>query len=100
MVDYDQSGDTRGLATAGALAAVATVARYESILLDPIYTGRAMDRLIGLIADGQQFKRDENILFLHTGGSVGLFGCMTRIDEFLLHESCGGPRNSGVGARR
>ena len=100
VVDCDQSGDIRGIATAGALAAVATVARYESILLDPIYTGRAMDRLIGLIADGQQFRRDENILFLHTGGSVGLFGCMTRIDEFLLHESCGGPRNSGVGARR
>ena len=99
-VDSDQFGDTHGIPTAGALAAVATVARYESILLDPIYTGRAMDRLIGLIANRQHFKRDENILFLHTGGSVGLFGCMTRIDEFLIHESYGGLRDSDVGVRR
>ena len=100
MVDADHFGDTHGIPVAGALTALATVARYESILLDPIYTGRAMDRLIGLIANKQQFRRDENILFLHTGGSVGLFGCMTRLDEFLMHESYGGPRNSDVGVRR
>ena len=99
-VDANCVGEVHGTATAGSLAAVATVARYESILLDPIYTGKAMDRLIGLITNKQQFKKDENILFLHTGGSVGLFGCMTRIDEFLLHESHGGLRSSDVGARR
>ena len=98
-VDSDHYGDAQGIPTAGALAAVATVARYESILLDPIYTGRAMDRLIALIADKRQFKRDENILFLHTGGSVGLFGCMTRVDEYLIHESRDGARNSDAGAR-
>ena len=97
-MDSDHFGDTHGIPVAGALAAVATVARYESILLDPIYTGRAMDRLIQLIANKQQFRRDENILFLHTGGSVGLFGCMTPIDEFLVHESYGGL--SDAGARR
>jgi L-cysteate sulfo-lyase len=99
-VDADCVSEVRGAPTAGSLAAVATVARYESILLDPIYTGKAMDRVIGLIANKQQFNRDENILFLHTGGSIGLFGCMTRIDEFLLHESYGGLRSSDVGARR
>jgi L-cysteate sulfo-lyase len=89
-VDCDYVDDAYGTPTASSLAAVTMVARYESILLDPIYTGKAMDRLIGLIADRKQFRRDENILFLHTGGNVGLFGCMTRIDEFLAHESYGG----------
>jgi L-cysteate sulfo-lyase len=91
-VDSDYVDDAYGIPTASSLAAVTTVARHESILLDPIYTGKAMDRLIGLIADKQQFTRDENILFLHTGGNTGLFGCMTRIDEFLTHEIYGGAR--------
>jgi L-cysteate sulfo-lyase len=69
------------------LAAVTTVARCESILLDPIYTGRAMEGLIDLIVNKRQFMRDENILFLHTGGSVGLFGCVARVDRFLTEES-------------
>jgi L-cysteate sulfo-lyase len=93
-------GAAYGIPTAGALAAVAAVARYESILLDPVYTGKAMDRLIGLIADRHHFGRDENILFLHTGGTVGLFGCMTRIDEFLTQEGRVASRSFEVGTRR
>lgn len=87
-VDSDCVDDGHGALTASTLAAVTTVARYESILLDPVYTGKAMDRLIGLIVNERHFRKGENILFLHTGGNVGLFGCMTRLDNFLTYESC------------
>lgn len=74
--------------------------RYESILLDPIYTGKAMDRLIGLIVDEGHFSKGENIPFLHTGGNVSLFGCMTRIDSFLACGTCGELRSAGVATTR
>jgi L-cysteate sulfo-lyase len=96
-VDSDYVDDGHGTPTASTLTAVTTVARYESILLDPIYTGKAMDRLIGLIVNERHFRKGENILFLHTGGNVGLFGCMSRIDSFLTYESCDELRGVDVG---
>jgi len=47
-------------------------ARYEGMLLDPVYTGRAAAGLIDLIRKGF-FKKDETILFWHTGGTPALF---------------------------
>ncbi len=52
--------------------AIELLARHEGILLDPVYTGRAMAGLIDLIRKGV-FGKDENIVFWHTGGSVALF---------------------------
>ncbi len=51
--------------------AVQLLARTEGILLDPVYTGKAMAGLIGLARQGE-FKPDENLLFLHTGGLPAL----------------------------
>ena len=51
--------------------AVQLLARTEGILLDPVYTGKAMAGLIGLAREGF-FKPDENLLFLHTGGLPAL----------------------------
>lgn len=96
-VNADYLDGIRGAPTTGALAAVATVARYESILLDPVYTGKAMEALIDLIVNKHEFERDENILFLHTGGNVGLFGCVARIDEFLTDEGFMASRSADVG---
>jgi L-cysteate sulfo-lyase len=53
--------------------ALELVARTEGILLDPVYSGKAMAGLIDLIRKGQ-FAPKQNIVFLHTGGAVGLFG--------------------------
>ena len=44
--------------------------RSEGLLLDPVYTGRAAAGMIDLIRKGF-FKRDETVLFLHTGGQTG-----------------------------
>jgi L-cysteate sulfo-lyase len=95
-VNADYVDDVYGSASTNTLTAVTTVARYESILLDPVYTGKAMHCLIDLIVNKQQFKRGENILFLHTGGNVGLFGCMARMDRFLARETHGRPRTANV----
>jgi D-cysteine desulfhydrase len=51
--------------------AVQLLARTEAILLDPVYTGKVMAGLIGMSRDGQ-LRRDENVLFLHTGGAPAL----------------------------
>ncbi|MGS2721356.1 D-cysteine desulfhydrase [Paraglaciecola aestuariivivens] len=68
----DYVGQGYGICTQSMLDAVQLVARLEGLLLDPVYTGKAM---AGLIALCQQavFKPQQNILFLHTGGSQGLF---------------------------
>jgi D-cysteine desulfhydrase family pyridoxal phosphate-dependent enzyme len=47
-------------------------ARYEGLLLDPVYTGRAAAGMIDLIRK-RFFKKDETVLFLHTGGQPALF---------------------------
>jgi len=53
--------------------AVKMMAQYEGILLDPVYSGKGFSGLIDLIHKGH-FKKGENIVFLHTGGSISLFG--------------------------
>ncbi|WP_442801493.1 D-cysteine desulfhydrase [Serratia rubidaea] len=54
------------------MAAVQLLAQQEGILLDPVYTGKAMAGLIDGIAQGR-FRDDGPILFVHTGGAPALF---------------------------
>jgi len=54
--------------------AVQMLARTEAILLDPVYTGKAMAGLIDLSRKGF-LRADENVLFLHTGGAPALHAC-------------------------
>jgi D-cysteine desulfhydrase len=60
--------------------AVRMLARIEGILLDPVYTGKTMAGFIDLIRKGV-FKKDEKVLFLHTGGSPVLFDRMDQVLE-------------------
>ena len=52
--------------------AVRMLAQMEGILLDPVYTGKAMAGLIALVRKGV-FKKGQNVLFVHTGGSPALY---------------------------
>jgi D-cysteine desulfhydrase len=52
--------------------AVRMLARTEGILLDPVYTGKAMAGLIDLARKGF-FKKGSRVLFVHTGGSPALY---------------------------
>ena len=67
----DYVGPGYSLPTPGMVEAVQLLARTEGILLDPVYTGKAMAGLIDLARKGY-FERDSNILFVHTGGSPAL----------------------------
>jgi 1-aminocyclopropane-1-carboxylate deaminase/D-cysteine desulfhydrase-like pyridoxal-dependent ACC family enzyme len=51
--------------------AIRTVARIEGLLLDPVYTGRAMGGMIDLIRTGA-LDRSQRVLFWHTGGTAAL----------------------------
>jgi len=61
-----------GMLTEPELEAIRLFATCEGLLLDPVYTGRAAAGLIDLIRKGF-FKKDETVLFLHTGGQPALF---------------------------
>lgn len=65
-------GDGYGQPTDEMLEAVTLLARCEGLLLDPVYSGKAMAGLIQLVRE-QAFDKASDILFWHTGGSVGLF---------------------------
>lgn len=71
-VDDRQVGSGYGQPTEAMEEAVRLMAGLEGILLDPVYTGKAM---AGLIADARcgKIKPGETVVFLHTGGSHGLF---------------------------
>ena len=58
--------------------AVRMLARLEGILMDPVYTGKAMAGLIDLVRRGY-FDKQENVLFVHTGGSPALYVYMEAI---------------------
>ncbi|MBL6079482.1 D-cysteine desulfhydrase [Belnapia sp. T18] len=73
VANCDYVGQGYGIPTEGMVEAVKLVAQKEGILLDPVYSGKGMAGLIDLIQRGQ-FTKDQNVVFLHTGGQAGLFG--------------------------
>tara|TARA_Y100001970_G_C14192809_1_gene836337 strand:+ start:350 stop:1348 length:999 start_codon:yes stop_codon:yes gene_type:complete len=72
LVDDGYVGKGYGIPNEGTLEAISILAQKESILLDPVYSGKGMAGLIDLIRKGF-FKKGQRILFLHTGGSAALF---------------------------
>jgi D-cysteine desulfhydrase family pyridoxal phosphate-dependent enzyme len=65
-------GPGYGLPTPEMRRAVELAARCEGLLLDPVYSGKAMAGLIGLIAE-RRFAADDRVVFLHSGGTPALF---------------------------
>lgn len=72
-------GPGYSLPTREMVEGVRMLAAQEGILLDPVYSGKAMAGLIGLVRDGS-IATNERVLFLHTGGSPSLsaFGQVLR----------------------
>jgi D-cysteine desulfhydrase len=68
----DYVGPGYSLPTPGMVEAVKLLARLEAVLLDPVYTGKAMAGLIDQVRRGF-FKTGENVVFVHTGGSPALY---------------------------
>jgi D-cysteine desulfhydrase len=71
-VDDSQVGAGYGVPTTESVEALELVARREGILLDPVYTAKAMAGLIARVRAGE-FSPDDTVLFWHTGGAIGFF---------------------------
>ncbi len=79
VANTDYVGEGYGIPTKECLEAIEMFARLEGILLDPVYSGKGAAGLIDLTRKGA-FAGDKNIVFLHTGGSVALFGYTAAFD--------------------
>jgi L-cysteate sulfo-lyase len=73
VANTDYVGAGYGVPRADTLEAIRMFAELEGILLDPVYSGKGAAGLIDYCRKGL-FKKGENIVFLHTGGSAALFG--------------------------
>ena len=71
-VRFDCIGPGYGKLSEGGIEAIETLARTEGILLDPMYSGKA---LAGLMADVRagRYRAGESIVLIHTGGTPALF---------------------------
>jgi L-cysteate sulfo-lyase len=71
-----------GVLTPEITRAIAALARSEGVLLDPVYTGKAWVGLLDLIMTGY-IHPDENVVFIHTGGTPALFPYREQLMGFL-----------------
>ena len=69
----DQVGAGYGVLSEAGAAAMTLAARTEGLVLDPVYTGKAMAGLVAAVADGSVGPGRPTV-FVHTGGLPGLFG--------------------------
>ncbi|WFO74981.1 D-cysteine desulfhydrase family protein [Desulfurococcaceae archaeon MEX13E-LK6-19] len=65
---------------------IVTIARREGLLLDPVYTGKAMYGLVDLVEKGY-IKKNSTVVFIHTGGTPILFQLSSVIEEYLRTET-------------
>ncbi|MAY88137.1 MAG: D-cysteine desulfhydrase [Pseudooceanicola sp.] len=72
IADDSYVGPGYGQPTDEMVEAIELMAWHEGILLDPVYSGKGMAGLIGMIRGGR-FTPDQNVVFLHTGGATALF---------------------------
>jgi D-cysteine desulfhydrase family pyridoxal phosphate-dependent enzyme len=72
QIRYNYLGDGYGIVGDLEREAIQLVAKHEGILLDPVYTGRAMGGLIDMIRK-KEFTSNDTVLFWHTGGTPALF---------------------------
>jgi 1-aminocyclopropane-1-carboxylate deaminase/D-cysteine desulfhydrase-like pyridoxal-dependent ACC family enzyme len=71
-VDDEFVGEGYGIPTPASREALDLLARTEAIVLDPVYTAKAMAGLIAYVR-GARLSTRETVLFWHTGGQVGVF---------------------------
>ena len=72
IADCNYIGAGYGEPTESMNEAVLMLARYEGLLFDPVYSGKALAGMIDHVRKGQ-FSKGQKIVFLHTGGSAALF---------------------------
>ncbi|SNR62000.1 D-cysteine desulfhydrase [Paracoccus sediminis] len=73
VADSNYVGAGYGIPREDTIEAIRMFAQLEGILLDPVYSGKGAAGLIDYCRTGK-LKKDERVVFLHTGGSAALFG--------------------------
>ncbi|MDP5274157.1 D-cysteine desulfhydrase [Chengkuizengella axinellae] len=68
----DYIGPGYALPSEETINAIQLLAQTEGILLDPVYTGKVMAGLIGLVKKGY-FSKEDKVLFIHTGGTPAIY---------------------------
>lgn len=79
ILNSDYVGEGYGVVGALENEAIEITAQTEGILLDPVYTGRAMGGLLDMIRTGK-IKKTDSVLFWHTGGAPALFAYAGDLD--------------------
>ncbi|MDQ6796617.1 MAG: D-cysteine desulfhydrase family protein [Actinomycetota bacterium] len=82
VIDHDRFGGAYGAQTEQTRQAMRLAARSEGLILDPVYTGKAMAGLIAGVASGA-ISVDARVVFVHTGGLPALFA--SGYPEWLSH---------------
>jgi L-cysteate sulfo-lyase len=77
-IDESYIGGGYGQPTQECIEAIKLLAQTEGILMDPVYTGKAMAGLIDYVKKNK-FAKSDKIIFIHTGGSTALHAY---VDEF------------------
>ena len=66
------AGPAYGVPHEATLEAIRLIASQEALILDPVYSGKALAGMIGLIRDGR-FKTTDKVVLVHTGGMPAVF---------------------------
>ncbi len=72
MCNGDTLGEGYGITTPGQMEATYLLAEHEALFVDPTYTGKTGAGFIDMVRQGK-FNKDDNVIFLHTGGHPTIF---------------------------
>ena len=75
----DMCGPGYAIASEEGNAAIRLMAENEGLFLDPVYTGKAFAGLVAMAKEGA-FTKDDNVLFVYSGGAGGLFAVDMNLD--------------------
>ena len=71
IINDEYIGAGYGRPTDAGVAAMRTVAENEGVILDPVYTGKAMSGMLDMIRRGA-LDNPRDVVFLHTGGAPAI----------------------------
>ncbi|EHD23799.1 MULTISPECIES: 1-aminocyclopropane-1-carboxylate deaminase [Brenneria] len=71
VLDTRYGGPEYGLPSEGTLEAIRLCARLEGVMTDPVYEGKSMQGMIGMIRNGE-FPKGSKVLYAHLGGAPAL----------------------------
>lgn len=78
----DYVGESYGIPNRETWQTIKLMAQNEGVILDPVYTGKAFTGFLNDINMGK-FPKNEPLLFIHTGGTPGIFAYNNDFEQFL-----------------